>query len=370
VKNLLVDYGNFYTKVIVLNQVPERSTEDCPDPSYQFFGRVFFPTLASRTTDKDKGRLYYEHEGDWYAVGYDCTQNLRWEEIDQAFGDQGFSTDQALLILKKIIFDYADKEEDLLIYVVVDSPRKAQIFEEIGRLLGQRKLVISGFRGYDQRRLLKEVTIQIRLLSSGDALLGFLEKNQRDFNKALVVDVGYQQTKLYVVDYERGVELFQIENWGVSYYYQKIVHLFSEEHIDDNHFLWLVKQIELGCDEVEVRREPAGRIIGRLAGLLNPFPKHYDISLVLENVRWDLNKEFKKFTSDILNFYYTNQVEWPALLLVMGGGASLNGEILQRSLEESGYCFDEVCIEKQSIYTVLEGADYVLRAPQAESRPI
>jgi hypothetical protein len=59
-------------------------------------------------------------------------------------------------------------------------------------------------------------------------------------------------------------------------------------------------------------------------------------------------------------------VEWPALLVVTGGGASLNGELLRLTLEENGYCFDEVYIEKQSLYTVLEGAGYVLRAPLAE----
>jgi hypothetical protein len=370
VKNLLVDFGNFYTKVVVLSQVSEKVGEDRTDQSYHFFGRVFFPTLVSRTADMDKGRMYYEHEGDWYAVGYDCTRSLRWEEIPQAFGDQGSSTSQALLILKKIIFDYADNQEDVIIDVVVDSPLKAQVFEEIGEALGHKKVEISGFRGYDKRRILKEVTIRLRLLSSGDALLGFLEKNQMDFTKALVVDVGYKQTKLYVVDYEKGVELFQIGNWGVSFYYEKIVHLFSEEHIEDNHFLWLVKQIELGCEEVEVRREGARGMMDRAAAIINPFPKHYDISLVLENVRWDLNKEFKRFTTDILTSYYTNRVEWPALLVVTGGGASLNGELLRLSLEESGYCFDEVYIEKQSIYTVLEGAGYVLRAPQAECLPI
>ncbi|MBI4763235.1 MAG: hypothetical protein HY787_01345 [Deltaproteobacteria bacterium] len=369
-KIILVDSGNFYTKVVVLSQVPEGGGENRREEAFHFFGRGFFPTLVSRTADRDKGRMYYEHEGDWYAVGYDSTRSLKLEEIIRAFGDREFGLGQALLILKKIIFDYADNRDDIIIYVVVDSPLKAQVFEEIGGALGQGKVEISGFRGYDKRRILKEVTLRLRLLSSGDALLGFLEKNRMDFTKALVVDVGYRQTKLYVVDSEKGVELFQIGKGGVSFYYEKIVHLFSEEHIEDNHFLWLVKQIELGCEEVEVRREPARGMRGRAAAILNPFPKHYDISLVLENVRWDLNKEFKRLTADILTSYYTNRVEWPALLVVTGGGAALNGEILRLSLEESGYCFDEVYIEKQSIYTVLEGAGYVLRAPQAEYKPI
>lgn len=364
-KVILVDFGNFYTKVVVMSPV-ERNGESRRDESCPFFGRGFFPTLVSRADDMDKGRIYYEHEGDWYAAGYDCTRSLRKEEILQAFGDQRFNAGQALLILKKIIFDYADHRDDVIIYGVVDSALKAQVFQEISGALDQKKVAISGFRGYDKRRILKEATIRLRLLSSGDGLLGFLEKKRMEFSKALVVDIGYKQTKLYVVDGEKGVELFRIENGGVSFYYEKIIRLFSEAHIDDNHFLWLVKQIELGCEEVEVRREPARGRLGRTAAGLNSFPKHYDISLVLENVRWDLNKEFKRFTTDILTSYYTNRVEWPDLLVVTGGGASLNGELLHLSLEESGYRFDEVYIEKQSLYTVLEGAGYVLRASLAD----
>ena len=151
-----------------------------------------------------------------------------------------------------------------------------------------------------------------------------------------------------------------VEDCGVSYYYEKIARLFADEVIDDHHFLWLVKQIELGCEEVEVRTNASAA----------PAPRSYDVSLVLENVRWDLNKEFTRFTTDTLNSYYTNRVEWPALLVVTGGGASLNGDILRLSLEEEGYRFRDVYIEKQPIYTVLEGACHVLSAPQAERTPI
>jgi hypothetical protein len=366
VKIILVDVGSFYTKAYVMRQVPENGGGDRNDPAYQFYGRGFFPTLVSRAGDIDKGRMYYEHEGDLYAAGYDCSSSLRFEQIIQAFDGEGLSTGKALLILKKIIFDYADNNDDLEINVVVDSYQRAQIFEEIGEALRNQKVEISAFRGYDKRRLKKEVTIRLNLLSSGDAVAGFLEKNKMDFTTALVIDVGYNKTKFYVVDCEKGVELFQIGNCGVSFYYEKIVHLFAEENIEDNHFLWLVKQIELGCEEVEVRRESKGEMMGKAVALSNPFPLHYDISLVMENVRWDLNKEFKRFTTDILTSYYTNRVEWPAMLVVTGGGASLNGDILRLSLEEGGYRFNDVYIEKQPIYTVLEGAAYGYHAPQAE----
>ena len=365
-KIILVDVGSFYTKVCVMRQVPENGGGGRSDPRLQFYGRGFFPTLACRAGDIDKGRIYYEHEGDLYLVGYDCGSSLGFERINSAFDSEGLDTGKALLILKKIIFDYADNHDELEINVVVDSNRRARLFEEIGEVLRNNKVEISALRGYDKRRIKKEVTIRFHLLSSGDAVAGFLEKNSMDFTTALVIDVGHNKTKLYVVDCENGVELFQVADFGVSFYYEKIVRLLAEENIDDNHYLWLVKQIELGCEEVEVRKGSKGEMMGNVVAPSTPFPRHYDISLVMENVRWDLNKEFKRFTTDMLTSYYTNRVEWPAMLVVTGGGASLNGDILRLSLEEGGYCFNDVHIEKQPMYTVLDGAAYLLGAAQAE----
>ena len=354
-KKILVDVGSFYTKVCVMHPAPEKrgpeyDEEDRKDSPWQFYGRSFFPSLVSRVNDIDKERLYYEHEGKLYAVGYDCSRSLRLPQIISAFDGEGIDAGKAFLILLKIIYDYADNRDDLEIQIIVDSYRKAQVFEEIGVKLRDRRSKISAWRGYDNRRLSKEVTIHLDLLSAGDAVAGFLEKNTRDFTTALVVDVGYNKTKLYVVDGEKGVELFRTVDCGVSFYYEKILHLFAEKNITDNHFLWLVKQIELGCESIEVRHENKGELAGNI----------YDISLVMENVRWDLNKEFTRFTTDMLTSYYTNRVKWPAMMVVTGGGSALNGDILRLSLEEGGYCFDDVYIEKQPIYTVLEGAGYLL----------
>ncbi|MEI7635970.1 MAG: hypothetical protein WCJ37_01580 [Syntrophus sp. (in: bacteria)] len=359
-KQILVDVGSFYTKVYVMCQVPGDDGVDRAGALFDFYGRSFFPTLVSIAGDIDKGRMYYEHEGNLYAAGYDCGSDLRFEQIIHAFDSEGFNTDKAHLILKKIISDYADDHDDLEIKVVVDSYQRAQVFEEIGETLHKKKVEIFSFRGYDKRRIKKEVKISLDLLSSGDAVVGFLGKSKMDFTTALVVDIGYNKTKLYVVDCEKGVELFQIENCGVSYYYEKIGHLFAEVISEDHNFLWLVKQIELGCEDVELRKEAKRERKGSEATPAIPSPPHYDISLVMENVRWDLNKEFTRFTTDMLTSYYTNRVEWPAMLVVTGGGATMNGDILRLSLEETGYCFRDVYIEKQPIYTILEGAGYVL----------
>ena len=349
-KKILVDVGSFYTKVYVMHQVPENGNGARRDQPYEFYGRGFFPTLVSRASNIDRGRMYYEHADELYAVGYDCSASLRLEQIVSAFDGEAFTADRALLILIKIIHDYADNNDELEVNVVVDNYRKAQVIKEIGETLRNRRVRVSALRGYDKRRIMKEVTIRLDLLLAGDAVAGFLERNVSNFTTALIVDVGYNQIKLYVINAEKGVELFRTEDSGVSFYYEKIVHLFAEKNIEDNHFLWLVKQIELGYKNIDVSCEALGGMTGN----------RYDISLVLENVRWDLNKEFTRFTTDMLTSYYTNRVEWPAMLVVIGGGAALNGDILRLSLEEGGYHFNDVYIEKQPIYSVLEGADYIL----------
>jgi hypothetical protein len=172
--------------------------------------------------------------------------------------------------------------------------------------------------------------------------------------------VGHNKTKLYVVNRDNGVELFRTGNYGVSFYYEKIVRLIAEEDIHDNHYLWLVKQIELGCDEVEVRRGGDAGAQGASGPRSKAVPRNFDVSLVMQNVRWDLNKEFKRITTDMLTSFYTSRVEWPALLVVTGGGAALNGDILRLSLEEGGYLFDDVYIDKQPMYAVVDGAAYIL----------
>lgn len=366
VKKILVDAGNFYTKVYVMHQNLGNGREDRADQPYQFYGRGFFPTLVGRAGDVDKGKMYYEDEAELYAVGYDCSSSLGLNQVIDAFDDEEISARNARIILKKIIFDYADIKDDLEIDVVVDSYRKAQVFEEIAEELRDKEIEITAFRGYDKRRINKHATIHLDLLSSGDAVQGFLDKKELDFGTALIIDVGYRKTKIYVVDSQNGVELFQVGDFGVASYYDKIVKLFAEEKIEDNHFLWLVKQVELGCEEIEVRREGKWGTADSALALANRSPRCYDISLVMENVRWDLNKEFKRLTTDILTAFYTNRVEWTDMLVVTGGGASLNGDILRLSLAESGYRFNDLYIENQPIYTLLEGASYMLNAPHTE----
>lgn len=365
-KQILVDAGNFYTKVYVMRQVSENGAVISAETPYQFYGRGFFPTLVRKAGETDKSRIYYEHGGELYTAGYDCSSSLRLEEIIGAFDDEDSIGHTARVILQKIIFDYADSGDELKIDVVVDSGMKAQLFDDIAQELQNRELDVAGFRGFDRRRIEKKVKVHLDLLSSGDAVEGFLDKKEVDFGTALAIDVGYRKTKVYVVDCDKGVERFHVEDFGVAYYYEKMVQLFAEEKIEDNHFLWLVKQIELGCDEVEIRGGENSEVKNRELSTVERSPRYYDISLVMENVRWDLNKEFKRMVKDTLTSYYTNRVEWTDVMVVTGGGASLNGDLLRLSLEEDGYCFNDLYIEKQPIYTVLEGACHALHAPHTE----
>ncbi|MEI6666950.1 MAG: hypothetical protein WCP29_02255 [Acidobacteriota bacterium] len=365
-KTILVDVGSFYTKVCVMRQEPGRAGTVAAEAEYQFYGRGFFPTLARASGELDKGRIYYERAGQWFAVGYDAGSQLRLDEIGAAFDDEAFDANLAEVILRKIVFDYADATDEVDVFVVVDSAQRAQVFEGLAKTLGEGVVEVAAYRGIDGRRITKDVRMRVGVLPSGDAVLGFLDLRGMDVETALVVDVGHNRTKLYVVGGQDGVELFRSASCGVSFYYEKILRLLAEESVGDHHYLWLVKQIELGCDDVEVRRREAGGAASLVDPTAGAGPHRVDVSLVLENVRWDLNKEFTRFTTDSLTAYYTNRVEWPGRLVVMGGGASLNGEMLRLSLEEGGFHFDDVYVERQPMYSVLDGAAYVLGAGQAD----
>lgn len=355
-KKILVDPGEFYTKVYVLCSVAESDRQGDAAQGWEFYGRSFFPSLVSRADEIDKGRIYYEHDTNRCTIGYDCCESLTFEQVIKAFKDPEVSDYKELLILKKIIFDYADNADELEIDVVVDSPHLEQVYKAIADKLHDGRIVVTALRGYDKRRIKKEVTVRFSLPSSGEAVVGFLKKINKDFSTALLVDVGYNKTKIYMIDSRSGVELFRLSDFGISFYYEKIVRLLSEKNIRDNSFLWLVKQIELGCKKVEVNVEQDPGLSKVARAVSGGAAREYDVSLVLDNVRWDLNKELNRLTSDILTSYYTNTTVWAEMLVVTGGGALFNGDILSVSLAEGGYCFKDTHIEKQPMYAVLEGA--------------
>lgn len=328
-KRIFIDYGWYYTKVFVL------TTTDNGD--WEFYGQTFFPASVSEAVPASDKIIYYEHDNKYFTVGYDATLNT----LKDMSKISDFTDDlkRAILIIKKIVFDYSENGICVDLKIVNDSPYKEKLFTAVIAELNHKTVEIKTQRGRLKKPVSRVIDVQLGLVSSGKGIFGFLKKIKKKFQSALVVDIGYKNTKAYVVNSTTGVDAFEYIDTGVCKYSEELLKQLSESGIEDVNGFWLNKQIELGCELIEIE--------GR-KGLL-------DISSVLTNVRWDLNKEILKLSSEIITKYYNNTTKWVDMLVVIGGGALLNGEVLGTALVENDFTFNDVYREKAPMYCILEG---------------
>ncbi|MGK5089910.1 hypothetical protein WDW86_20355 [Bdellovibrionota bacterium FG-2] len=213
-------------------------------------------------------------------------------------------------------------------------PTKRQVFETIyGAMAGKFELV--AYRG--PQKIRKIVELKVSVVPASDGVIGYVGKIKSEFDSALFVDIGFASTKMYVVSAQQGVEKFSITEFGARFYSDAILRALKEENIEGVEPYWLMKQIELGCKSLEIATQ------------------QIDVSLILENARWDTNKDFRRIATDFITEYYNTASKWVGLLVITGGGALFNGELLSASLAESGYKFDDIYIDKSPLYTVLDG---------------
>ncbi|MBF0442464.1 MAG: hypothetical protein HQK54_11210 [Oligoflexales bacterium] len=332
-KKAFIDPGNFYTKVCVF--------ERKEDGSYCFFGRTFFPSAVSKVGAPSRSYRCYEHEGGLYQLGYDSS-GIFSQSIAKVEWDSEYSWFTAILTLKKIIFDYADEDSGIELNIVLDTQEKIETFKHVaGKFMGE-PVTVRVMRGYDRPSQQVTKKVVLNFLSVGDGIYELARKVKNDFSTALIVDIGHDSSKIYIVNSRTGVEEFRIIDFGVNVYYESIIRHLVEKRMDKFDYYWLIKQVELGFSEIEV-------------GSHN---RDVDISLIIDNIKWDLNKDFLDAVSGIVSHYYENRVEWAQMLVITGGGALLSGELLQNSLMAGGYTFNDIYVEKSPMYALVEAAGY------------
>ncbi len=325
-KKIFIDPGSFYTKVCVLHQ-------DEGEAAYKLFGRSFFPTAATPAPENADRVICHEFGEKRYLVGGDCP-NERWDFCDESLAGAQRNKLIGSLVLRKVLFDYSDSGDEVELSVVVEGPAKRQVFEELcASMTG--KLEVVAYRG--PQKIRKIVELGVRVGPASDGVTGYVAKIKSKFDSAMFIDIGFASTKMYVVSAQHGVEKFAITEIGARFYSDAIMRALKEENIEDVEPYWLMKQVELGRKSIEVAS------------------KQLDVSLILENARWDTNKDFRRIATDFVTEYYNTTSKWVGLLVITGGGALFNGELLSASLAESGYKFDDIYIDKSPLYTVLEG---------------
>ncbi|MBF0314615.1 MAG: hypothetical protein HQK50_09680 [Oligoflexia bacterium] len=342
-KKIFIDPGEFYIKVLVLDYVD----------SWQFYGRTFFPALtcASKKNERHPQQIYYENNNLLYQIGYDCSEI----NFNQAFVDYNHSYDHVptskigpesgKLFINKSLFDFASDQEEVALSIVVDSPAKLQLFKEIvNNIQNDRPYEIKAYRELDQRMISKSIKLTTSFALASDAACALVKKKFESYSHALVVDIGHSSSKIYTIHSQEGVRLFGQLEIGMHCYYKKIIDLLQEKGIEQIDYFWLIKQLELGLGNIEI-------------------PDHknvytFDLSLIIDNIRWDFNKNFNKEITDTIKSYFTQLAFAVDSIFIMGGGAVFNGDLLCASLVNSGYNLHNIYIEKSPMYNILLGTCY------------
>ncbi len=328
-KRLIIDPGQFYIKVICQEYDGDR---------FVHFGQMFLPAIyrAVNLEEQNFQKVIFTGDHGW-AVGYEALKYTRdFAESLALFSREEKDYD---LLFRKILSDYAEDGEAVEMVVALHSAALLEKILPLSDIYSKAWMNITYTDEVNQTIKCKKVSVNLHTAPVSDGILHYLSSLRDNIPSALVVDVGFEQTKLYMVHDQGEVVLFRSIPLGMSDYYQSFVRFFTEKGISSIHFLWFVKQMEMGCSHIEIEDHDL----------------EVDISMVVANVRWDLSKNICRAIEDLAGNYYENTTKWPAMLVIMGGGALFNGDIVSYSLSDKGSSFQDVHVDSSSIYAIAQG---------------
>ncbi|MBL6988740.1 MAG: hypothetical protein ISR65_03145 [Bacteriovoracaceae bacterium] len=362
-KKIFVDPGNFYTKIIVMKADGSGG--------FEFYGKTFFPsTVTPAAKESGISMLYGNQEEGLFAVGRDALVLGGFTYEEAKLHPWGWRRDNGKSLVTKILYDYVDeKNEQMEVTFLYDSAEKLALLKEVVKDYSKddELVPVEAFRHLDQHQHHKNTEVKFNYVPVSDVLLNYLTSFGEEFRKSIVVDIAHNDVKLFIIDSETGVSLFKTIEIGVSTYYEKIMKLLTEQAESRVNYGWLIKQIECGITEIEVVSEMdtsdgdglaisllSERLLGKPSVLLNHLKQRFDINDVIENVRWDLNKDIKNMVYDTLVTYCSNNAINIDILAIIGGGANYNGEILAQNLEEEEISPDIIVVNEIPLYTLVK----------------
>ncbi|MBT3236232.1 MAG: hypothetical protein HN353_09810 [Bdellovibrionales bacterium] len=364
-KKIFVDAGVFYTKVSALKL--EEGV------GYRPSGRNFFPSMANSESDP-LSPLTYQVEGEMVAVGYDSSQlTLSYDEAKAH--PWGWSIENGKALLTKILFDFMDKgDKSAEINFLFEDGDKLAVLKEVVAQFGAGKHPVNALRQNDKLMIKRDVDVTFNFLPASNALIDYLRTIEKSFRKGMVVDISHHKLRIFVLSPEEGVELYHESELGVCCYYERILRLLKEYELERVSYGWMIKQIECGMEEIEIESdelesdhldEPDDieyikamslKYLKRDSILVDNKKQHFDVGPLLQNIRWDLNKDIKNLVTENLVEYCTNNATSVDILAIVGGGANLNGEILMDSLEQEEMVVSILTIDRHPFYTLVDSA--------------
>jgi hypothetical protein len=366
-RKIFVDAGVFYTKVSTLRLEEEEH--------YRPGGRGFFPSIVNVESDQYLSPMTYQVGEQMYAVGYDSSQlTLSYDEAKEQ--PWGWNVGNGKALITKILFDFMDKgEKNAEINLLFEDGDKLSVLKEIVTQFGSgENFSVNVFRRTDELLIKRNVNVTFNFIPASDALIDYLKSIDQTFRKGMVVDISHHKMRLFVLSPEEGVELYKEDNLGVCCYYERILKLLQEHELGRVSYHWMMKQIEFGMDEIEIETDELEsdqiedsddiqyvkamslKYLKRDSVLVENKKQHFNVGSLVENIRWDLNKDIKNLVLENLVEYCANNATTVDILAIVGGGANLNGEILLDSLEQEEMVVDLLTIDRYPFYTLVDNA--------------
>ncbi|MBF0205501.1 MAG: hypothetical protein HQK53_01295 [Oligoflexia bacterium] len=383
-KKIFIDPGDFYFKVLVLDGDIGQN-----DKYGTIYGRTFFPSMICEIPQSSEQlyptQIHYQEEDNdeekFYQIGQDSSEghNQRIYPDEKLPFLTKITHHSGKLFFHKILFDFSDHNEEIEVFFVIDALSKLNLFQKIIREIGEISChfpyQVKAMRRFDQRIIRKDINLKVNFLWGSEGIAALVQEKIGEFRHALVVDIGHNTSKVYAIDFQEGVRYFQVLDIGMFYYYQKLLKMLLEAGINEINYLWAIKQIELGCEAVEIeiakhrngqkeeqlqkniqsRTNSKGKIHGKNRIDGQGEKNDFDISTLIDNVRWDLNKDFNKEITNIISAYFVNLILPVDALLIMGGGAVFSGEILRTALIQNGYNPRQIYVDHAPLYNLLLG---------------
>lgn len=298
VKNIFLDIGDIYTKVYIFDEENFLQNDAC------------FPTIAKKTVVLKEACSYFKNakSGNFMSVGWDATYEAEYGDI------VGLKLKASIFdVINKVLFDYIDDKSKVNINLIANEANNDFHLDDLEKIYKEKRVRVEGYI-YGQY-LTKHYTINIKVYMAPHILKKFftISTIKKNHDVLLVIDIGFKKTKLFVIDIKNDHTVFYKLFHGFDFYLIKLKNHFEDVGIHLHPFI-LLKELERNNTVIETDD-----------GV-------YDISTIIENVRYDLCTALIREIEEKLKEFYNSFLVWPSFLYITGGGAILNAPVIKAEL--------------------------------------
>lgn len=314
---LLIDLGDIYTKFMLVE-------------NHRLIRRGSFPSVIASYPPPDEffefnERIYFDDEKP-YLVGWPATLAKNYLIL----GDSP-QLNHCRILVKKILFDNLKSAQKVNLHLGVDTGQKAKLIQKMVSNLNSKTIPIAAGYIYKDDLEKNSLTVKGEICPTPLTIFDFL-KQRENFSSMLIIDIGYFRTKLYIVHAKKGLAYSRTVQAGTEVYCTNLLRQFKSEKT--NPFI-LMKQFELTAPYIRVNN------------------RSYDVSSIMENICWDLNKELTLPAANALKDYFNRTGQTVDSFFITGGGVALQGDLLRSWLVKEGYKPEQILFDRLPTYTVV-----------------